>query len=65
MLQMGSDVGKRGEHLAADGVDLRAQFLGEVGCLVERALLGVAPLVEMFALQPLGGLKLRDEKSGA
>jgi hypothetical protein len=64
-LQMGSNLGQRGEHLAADGVNLRAQFFGEVGRLVERPLLGRVPLVEMFALQPLGGLKLRDEKSGA
>ena len=64
-MQIRADFGERGQHRAADLVDLRAQVFCEIGYLVKPALLGAAPSLEVFALQAFGGVKLRDEKTGA
>jgi hypothetical protein len=53
-----------GQQITADSVNLRTQVLLQIGDAVEFPLAGFLPLGEEIVLAQLGGLKLRDEKSG-
>ena len=64
-LQIRANFRERGQHRPTDLVDLRAQLFREIGYFIKSGLLVATPFLEVFALQAFGGVKLRDEKSGA